>query len=771
MSLAQTIQGIKLESDTFERDSVTDLFTLKGNVKISYGSWILESERAVLNTRNKTIVADGGAQLNEEEYLIQGSKIVLDYEAQTGLIYDGLVRSGQMIFAGDLIEKRGPREYLVKTAQYTTCSNCTESWKFEGSLIRAEFGSYAYIKNSILRLKGVPVLWLPYLALPLKSDRQTGLLTPEIESSQSSGLILSQSGFWAISRNQDATITLKSYEKRGLKTLVNYRYVLSESSFGELDFGYMRDRTFADEERVKQFKQDSPSERWFVKYNHYYELPENWTHTLSVNTVSDTLYSKDFLLEPQNLGDPAAVSRMSLTKRQDDYLFTLDSSIHKNLLSADPLGKENFEVDRVPEITILQKPKRLGSSDLLFSWSLQSTRFARNGYAYDDLNSAYLGPNSDRYIKYKGTGNCLSPLASQDASCILDRDGAYNPGVDLLRVGERLDFNPKISLPIKLNKFLIEPEISYRHFNYSFPVGDDSNASRKYLRGQIRASTQYYKIFESEDAIRWKHEIIPEVSFSFVPWLEQDNHPFFGSQQETPFFSKYSINNNDLNSPYGIQFDFNDRLFDRKILTYSFLNKWTRKTWSSGRPVYSTIATWKVSQTLDVFQQEQGASDSEAWSDISSEFKYNLNQWSLGQTTNYFHYLKLANTNSSVRYDFDSKEFIGIEHSLAFPISAGTTTTVGDKSEEYSLRLGKKLRYIKIIGKLNFNPEPTRFSDQIKSWGYTAQLALPGDCWFINFTQYQVPKGDTTFRLSFDFFLDGKNKPEIQEELLSSYGF
>jgi LPS-assembly protein len=123
---------------------------------------------------------------------IGGDQIWFDYESNTGVISKGFVQSGNVIFEGELINKTGENDYYVVKADYTTCTNCPASWSFQGSQIRAELGGYAFIKNSFLKFGGVPVFWIPYLIVPLKSDRQTGLLTPEFESSQAGGLTVSQ---------------------------------------------------------------------------------------------------------------------------------------------------------------------------------------------------------------------------------------------------------------------------------------------------------------------------------------------------------------------------------------------------------------------------------------------------------------------------------------------------------------------------------------------------------------------------------------------------
>ena len=58
----------------------------------------------------------------------------------------------------------------------------------------------------MLKVKGVPALYLPYMYYPLSNDnRSTGFLMPSYGSSTYKGHTISNAFFWAINRSQDAT--------------------------------------------------------------------------------------------------------------------------------------------------------------------------------------------------------------------------------------------------------------------------------------------------------------------------------------------------------------------------------------------------------------------------------------------------------------------------------------------------------------------------------------------------------------------------------------
>lgn len=198
LALAQAsakIQGLLIEADSLTRDEDKGLVELDGHVQIVRETQHISADRARIYLQSKHIELYGRVRMISPQSTVGGDMVSLDYETNTGMIYNGFVQSGSVIFEGKTLQKIGDDEYFVSDADYTTCTNCPASWSFSGQRIRAELGGYAFIKSSILKFGGVPVLWLPYLIVPLKSDRQSGLLTPEFEQSSVGGFAYSQSFF------------------------------------------------------------------------------------------------------------------------------------------------------------------------------------------------------------------------------------------------------------------------------------------------------------------------------------------------------------------------------------------------------------------------------------------------------------------------------------------------------------------------------------------------------------------------------------------------
>ena len=409
--------------------------------------------------------------------------------------------------------------------------------------------------------------------------------------------------------------------------------------------------------------------------------------------------------------------------------------------------------------------------------------FARSGFSYDDLNAGYNpDPRStnDRHINAEdpndptGTGCALANWET-NTYCHKKRDGQYNPATDLIRTGQRLDVQPKIYKPVRLKNFDILSTLSYRETKYTFPVGDDPTVSRRSIRAEVGARTSFSKIygdFSSIQSERIKHEIQPEVTATAIPWMDQPKHQFFGysAGEDTQASIQDHVSDADLNGTSGIQFDYFDRVYDRKLVTFAVTNKFTRKSWENGAPTYFQFLSWKLAQSYDVYKAEQ-SDQAQVLSDLTSDLKINLSYLQIYQSSTYHHYQKVTDTTTRVRVNNSINDYIELSHSLSYNKSPGTTDVdIQGRNEDVSLGFKKNVRWIDLIGKFIYDLNPQGDSKYLKSWGYGAQVKLPGDCLYVSLTNYQITGGDRNFLLSAAFIWDGKQQTPLPENLLSSYG-
>lgn len=779
-SASAQIQGLVIQADELVREA--DSVHLKGNVKIAYKQEYLEADEAFVSTKSRKVSLRGNVLMENSEAKVMGDRVDLDYEDSTGIIYNGTIESGAIFFQGSMIHKTKESEYFVFDANYTTCTNCPATWSFSGQSIRALLGDYAYLKNSVLRFGGFPILWLPYLVVPLKSDRQSGLLNPRFEQSGRMGITYGQSFFWAISRSQDATFTATHYEKSGLKGGLNYRYVTDEHSAGEFDSAIFNDNVFKDEDRLNKFRNSdrgAPFSRWFLKYEHLYELPDDYYFRAMVNKTSDLQYPKDFEQETRNMGDSAMENRLSVTKNFERDHLSIEAAYNINMLQANPLAKNDNAVHRLPEIQYSRLQSEIGQSGFYYSLNANYVNFARSGLSYDNLTF----DGKERYLTNNRPGAYSAvnqgTECDSDPNCELIYDGVYNPYADAIRTGQRLDLKPTLYHPFSLGDVLdFSPSLAYRETNYFFNIPDNSQSTRRSVQLDLGISSTISRIYtreEGENPSKYKHEIQPTLNYKNIPYLDHRSHPFFGfsPQSEAPYYTRDSINDSFVNSDAGLQFDYNDRIYDRNLVTLGLTNRIIQKRWINGNYETRQLASLGIYQSYDAYQDSRNDPNKQPWSDLTTIVDVRGDNFQTVSVFNYYPYQKVTNMSSRIKMMNDQGQFFQIGVVKKDDIRSGQEVDPKRRVEDYIFSSGFVSKRVNLMGRMVYDANWANQKEerQIKAWGYIAQFKPPGDCLVINLFQRQSLRGDITTNIEFDFSFESQPRVALPAETLNTFGF
>ena len=731
--------GVLINADSMYRDLEKRIVKLSGNVQVVFQGQHLSCDQAVLDLRAQTITAEGHVILSNERVHVEGDRIVFNYKQDVGRIYKGFVQSGRVIFEGDVIEKVSRDRYLATHAEYTACETCPPGWSFSGKKIDAELGGYARIDRPVFRVGGIPILMLPSIIVPLKSARQSGLLVPSAHFSARGGLEIAESYFWAIDRSQDLTLAARWYDLRGIKGQGDYRYVLSEKSQGRLQGAWMEDRAFLREytNLPKDF------DRWYLWYNHHHEMPESYVSRMDIKGVSDLRYPRDFSKELLDHGDPALENKASITKlREDDYL-SAEIAVYTNLLRAYPAADNSDAVHRFPEIRYSFKETQIGEKGPSLSLDLDYVNFARSHY-YDDL---------------KLDDGVLTPIGVGSEGQI-QRDGRFDISTDRYRTGQRLDVRPTIAYPFQIaKKFDIVPSMSFRETQYWFHPSDGAIASnfsptaaRRYLQTDLKARTEFSAIFgdlADPKSNRWKHSIEPEISYSQIPWIRTPNHPFFGNFLGQPYTRQYQpVSDSDISNPNSkIQFDYQDRTFERKVIDFALTNRLTRKIWINGQPDYKSVGLFRLSQSYDFYEAQ--ATTSHPWSSLNALLDLRFDRFETYTTAAYNGYAKVSDVSSRVRFMNTPRNYFQVAYTRNYILTDKYEVAPNGETRNVGFGLGFITKYLEAEGQMNYNAS----NWEVQSWKYNLNIRPPGRCWVIRI-EHRLPVGGAAEiggSLSFDF--------------------
>ena len=256
---AQTLPGCNSLQFRIEQIDVNHI-RLIDQVEIDCADWKLYADEADLFVDTDELIASGNVVFTSESSRIAADRLEFNTRTRTGTFYhafgtsfigDRVDRSmfgtlePEAYFWGETLEKLGERKYRLTNGGFTTCVQPTPRWELSSSTVVLNLGDYAVLRNAVLRVKGVPLFYLPLFYSPIQEDdRATGFLIPSYGTSTLKGQALSNAFFWAINRSHDVTLLHDWFSGVGQGTGAEYRYMLGPGSQGSARTYSLNERAF-----------------------------------------------------------------------------------------------------------------------------------------------------------------------------------------------------------------------------------------------------------------------------------------------------------------------------------------------------------------------------------------------------------------------------------------------------------------------------------------------------------------------------------------------
>jgi LPS-assembly protein len=282
--------------------------SMTGGVLLRQGNRLAGADSARYEPSQQTLLLDGNVRYEDPGSNVQSDSAQFSYAL-------GLVRFEGASFTLDGNTARGAADALEISQQgnleldgvnYTTCPPESNDWLLQAKDIdldtRNGVGTARGVK---LRFQGVPILWAPYLSFPIGDARKTGVLAPQIGSSNRSGNEIRVPYYWNIAPNYDATITPRLLTDRGLQMGVQFRY-LTETMNGQAIAEHLAsDNMFNDS-------------RTMLQLEHRTMFVNGWRNRINFREVSDSQYFED-------LGGSLSVSSITHLDRHMTFDYHTDS--------------------------------------------------------------------------------------------------------------------------------------------------------------------------------------------------------------------------------------------------------------------------------------------------------------------------------------------------------------------------------------------------------------------------------------------------------------
>jgi lipopolysaccharide assembly outer membrane protein LptD (OstA) len=261
-----------------------------GNVLLVQGNNRISAERAEFNTKTSL-----GTFYNASGYAtVQPPK---QQPPRPGSIAPPPMASQDTIvyFFGETVEKVGPKKYKITKGGFSTCVQPTPRWDMHAETVLLNIEHYTVLKQAVMTVKGVPMLYLPIMFYPTKrGERATGFLLPTYGTSSLRGQSLHDAFYWAMDRSEDLTIMHDFYSKIGQGVGSEYRYNYGGGMDGNVR-AFMLDQHAADYVQPNGSVVTTPAQHYFdIVGNANQVLPGNIRARAIVNYPSDIATSETF---------------------------------------------------------------------------------------------------------------------------------------------------------------------------------------------------------------------------------------------------------------------------------------------------------------------------------------------------------------------------------------------------------------------------------------------------------------------------------------------
>lgn len=267
----------------YKRDTYA---VLTGDVKIKYQDVDLQADQAEIDLLTKIVTATGNVIVDQGPRRMAGDTLTYDLDTKTGTLTNATAHvTPDYYFSGTELAKISENEYTVKNGIFTSCSQEVPDWSFRVGQARVEVEGYAHVQHASMRAKRLPVFYTPYILWPVKTDRSSGFLVPNIGYSDRRGASLGLAYFQTLGRSYDTTFHVDLFTQSFLGLGNDFRYRPTEGTRGQL-LGYaVRDpESLTDEDW-----------RWKIEWNHETtDLPFNMRGVVNYQDFSDFNFFRDF---------------------------------------------------------------------------------------------------------------------------------------------------------------------------------------------------------------------------------------------------------------------------------------------------------------------------------------------------------------------------------------------------------------------------------------------------------------------------------------------
>lgn len=536
------LKDMKTASWNLSADNVHSLaggaiIEASGKVELRLGADFLQADFARYFRQSGWVYLSGSVRAGLGRDRLSAEEAEFDLQSRTGWLKNGLVflADSHSYFRGEHITRRRGDIYSFKELSYSACGPESPVWSFEAGEGVLELEGYARLRDVKFLAAGVPLLYSPYMVLPVKRERQTGFLAPDQGQSGALGFFYTQPFFLALDNSSDLTFYEGFMSRRGLMHGLAYRSRASEDESLWLSLDFLKDRLRVGSEAEDEYYRGDrlirpDTDRFWLRGMYEARLPGSplWRFRADADYVSDQYFLREF-----------SRGATGFNRNREDLFsrFARDlRDVSAQRLSAALLFREWSRAGLYLSGAYSQNPA-LGNADPALG------RPVSGAPRRSDDPTVQRLPELSFYLYQGGilAGLPLEAAAGARAAYLYRRSGGS---------GGRFDLSPGLILPLAGEYGSLISSARLRSTWYSLSgdraygrLGPEASARVKRARHlpdlELRSGTEFFRVYapsswtatppEAGESswVALRHSIQPRLAYRYTPDIKQGRNPYF----------------------------------------------------------------------------------------------------------------------------------------------------------------------------------------------------------------------------------------------------
>lgn len=506
-----------------------------GGVIVSRAGIQVQANDALVNMNTKDADFNGNVVVTDNQGTLNAHSGTMNLDSEVGKFSDTQLtyEEGLLDVQAATIQKISDTEFEMYDTTMSTCqcSLSDKPWQLHSSRAHITEEGYAHTYNTWMDFHGVPIFYTPYLAFPVKRERQSGLMPGSYGYSREHGMMVRLPVYVVLDDSSDATITPFTETKTRNGSVFDYRQVFSRYNRMRSRLLYSNDSprgdnlqgTVTTDVYDPTFKENRFGAYYGQEWTSAPDAEQSWAMLADIHYVNDNLFLREF--------DDDAIGVYNAR-------YATSTLIGRTSLgdvgTAELSGEYNQSLDTDPDLTFQRLPEASVTG-------LKSFRaFGSNPYG----------------LKLVTQGGLYAT------------DFVRSTGYD----GWRFNAAPRVGVPFHVQNYVngqadfVVDQAHYKLRDTSVPGSSpeqnlDSSESRRIYAFSYRMGTGVERVYQldkgnwltwltslgrqnqDEQLVRLKHTVEPFMSYTHIPDVNQDDLPLFDSR---------------------------DRIRARKLITYGF---------------------------------------------------------------------------------------------------------------------------------------------------------------------------------------------------------